>query len=162
MHAPPTTVSPAASDEGITGSQVAGTQRAPQRKGANPPPEHRIPITLIVNNTQLHPSHKCARRMSKVFKRGMIPGGYCWKLVHFRWDSTIHDLVHAAYDTKSEDFLAKSKQAFENRNTEMEGPGTGVSKHSSGSVFFVTANERLVHRAAPGRARRRSVTISEL
>ncbi|KAK9090620.1 hypothetical protein Sjap_023797 [Stephania japonica] len=31
--------------------------------------------------SQLHPSHKCAQRMSKVFKWGMIPEGYCWKSI---------------------------------------------------------------------------------
>ncbi|KAK9154291.1 hypothetical protein Sjap_001771 [Stephania japonica] len=78
--------------------------------------------------------------------------------VHFRWDSAIHDdLVHAAYNTKeSEDFLARSKQASENRNTEVEGPETGVSKHSGGSVSFVTTNERLT------RASERTLTVNDL
>ncbi|KAK9123900.1 hypothetical protein Sjap_013502 [Stephania japonica] len=35
---------------------------------------------------------------------------------------------------ESEDFLARSSQATANRNTEVEGPGTGPSKHSGGSV----------------------------
>ncbi|KAK9170099.1 hypothetical protein Syun_002239 [Stephania yunnanensis] len=38
----------------------------------------------------------------------------------------------------------KSRQATLNRNTEVEGPETGVSKHGSGSVSFVTTNERLI------------------
>ncbi|KAK9123619.1 hypothetical protein Sjap_013221 [Stephania japonica] len=68
MPAPPTTTSPTASDEGKAGSQVAGASQAPQRRGTDPPPEDRIPITLIAKDT-----------MSKVFKWGMIPEGYCWK-----------------------------------------------------------------------------------
>ncbi|KAK9151539.1 hypothetical protein Syun_009848 [Stephania yunnanensis] len=36
-----------------------------------------------------------------------------------------------------------SRQASTNRNTEVEGPGTGPSKHGGGSVSFVTTNERL-------------------
>ncbi|KAK9102889.1 hypothetical protein Sjap_020143 [Stephania japonica] len=44
-----------------------------------PPRVHGIPIRLIANDTELHPSHFCARRMKKVFKRWMIPEGYCWK-----------------------------------------------------------------------------------
>ncbi|KAK9118817.1 hypothetical protein Scep_016910 [Stephania cephalantha] len=131
--------------------------------------------------------------MTKVFKRWMIPEGYCWKSipnhhkdhywrqwkVYFRWDDAIpEDLIRAAYDThagtrytalmhklkknrvqpvyvtdeawrryleywESEDFLARSRQATTNRNTEVEGPGTGPSKHGGGSVSFVTTNERL-------------------
>ncbi|KAK9102906.1 hypothetical protein Sjap_020160 [Stephania japonica] len=131
--------------------------------------------------------------MTKVFKRWMIPEGYCWKSVSphhkdkywrhwkvfFRWDDTIpEDLIRAAYDRlagirytalmhklkkkrvqpvyvideawrryleywESEDFLARSSQATANRNTEVEGPGTGPSKHSGGSVSFVTTQERL-------------------
>ncbi|KAK9116466.1 hypothetical protein Sjap_015413 [Stephania japonica] len=132
---------------------------------------HEIPIRLIANDTELHPSHFCARRMTKVFKRWMIPEGYCWKSVppHHkdkygatfgRWDDTIpEDLIRAAYnkacrhkmrhggDTwstwESEDFLAGSSQATANRNTEVEGPRTGPSKHDGGSVSFVTTQERL-------------------
>ncbi|KAK9110242.1 hypothetical protein Sjap_018302 [Stephania japonica] len=78
-----------------------------------PPDVHEIPIRLIANDTELHPSHFCARRMTKVFKRWMIPEGYCWKSVpphhkdkywrhwkvFFRWDDTIpEDLIRAAYD----------------------------------------------------------------
>ncbi|KAK9109760.1 hypothetical protein Sjap_017820 [Stephania japonica] len=37
----------------------------------------------------------------------------------------------------------QSSQATANRNTEVEGPGTGPSKHSGGSVSFVTTQERL-------------------
>ncbi|KAK9107295.1 hypothetical protein Syun_023306 [Stephania yunnanensis] len=44
---------------------------------------------------------------------------------------------------ESEDFLARSRQASINRNTEVEGPGSGPSKHGGGSVSFVTTNERL-------------------
>ncbi|KAK9157759.1 hypothetical protein Scep_004333 [Stephania cephalantha] len=45
---------------------------------------------------------------------------------------------------ESEDFLARSRQATaNNRNTEVEGPGTGPSKHGGGSVSFVTTHERL-------------------
>ncbi|KAK9107416.1 hypothetical protein Syun_023427 [Stephania yunnanensis] len=46
---------------------------------------------------------------------------------------------------ESEDFLARSRQASTNRNTEVEGPGTGPSKHGGGSVSFVTTNERLTN-----------------
>ncbi|KAK9107921.1 hypothetical protein Syun_023932 [Stephania yunnanensis] len=42
------------------------------------------------------------------------------------------------------DFLARSRQATTNRNTEVEGPGTGPSKHDGGSVSFLTTHERLV------------------
>ncbi|KAK9145005.1 hypothetical protein Sjap_004908 [Stephania japonica] len=44
---------------------------------------------------------------------------------------------------ESEDFLARSSQTTANRNIEVEGPGTGPSKHSGGSVSFVTTQERL-------------------
>ncbi|KAK9092811.1 hypothetical protein Syun_027722 [Stephania yunnanensis] len=44
---------------------------------------------------------------------------------------------------ESEDFQARSRQATENRNTEVEGPGTGPSKHGGGSVSFATTQERL-------------------
>ncbi|KAK9096761.1 hypothetical protein Sjap_022258 [Stephania japonica] len=37
----------------------------------------------------------------------------------------------------------QSSQATANRNTEVEGPGTGPSKHDGGSVSFVTTQERL-------------------
>ncbi|KAK9092847.1 hypothetical protein Syun_027758 [Stephania yunnanensis] len=47
---------------------------------------------------------------------------------------------------ESEDFLARSRQASTNRNTEVEGPWTGPSKHDGGSVSFATTNERLLHR----------------
>ncbi|KAK9128161.1 hypothetical protein Syun_016958 [Stephania yunnanensis] len=46
---------------------------------------------------------------------------------------------------ESEDFLARSRKTSINRNTEVEGPGTGPSKHGGGSVFFVTTNERLTN-----------------
>ncbi|KAK9083875.1 hypothetical protein Scep_030346 [Stephania cephalantha] len=46
---------------------------------------------------------------------------------------------------ESEDFLARSRQASTNRNTEVEGPGTRPSKHGGGSVSFVTTNERLTN-----------------
>ncbi|KAK9106998.1 hypothetical protein Syun_023009 [Stephania yunnanensis] len=46
---------------------------------------------------------------------------------------------------ESEDFLARSRQASTNRNTEVEGPGTGPSKHGGGAVSFVTTNERLAY-----------------
>ncbi|KAK9136972.1 hypothetical protein Sjap_007566 [Stephania japonica] len=38
-------------------------------------------------------------------------------------------------DRESEDFRARSRQATQNRNTEVEGPGTGPSKHGGGSVL---------------------------
>ncbi|KAK9146318.1 hypothetical protein Sjap_006221 [Stephania japonica] len=44
---------------------------------------------------------------------------------------------------ESEDFQARSRQATQNRNTEVEGPGTGPSKHGGGSVSFATTQERL-------------------
>ncbi|KAK9092334.1 hypothetical protein Syun_027245 [Stephania yunnanensis] len=151
-------------------------------------------ICMFMKHRELHPSHFCARRMTKVFKRWMIPEGYCWKSVpphhkdqywrqwkiYFRWDDALpEDLVRAAYDRlagtrytalmhklkknrvqpvyvtdeawrrylqywESEDFQARSRQATENRNTEVEGPGTGPSKHGGGSVSFATTQERLV------------------
>ncbi|KAK9085373.1 hypothetical protein Sjap_025784 [Stephania japonica] len=175
------------------GLEVTGPPRAPQRIGMEPPHVHEIPIRLIANDTELHPSHFCARRMTKVFKRWMIPEGYCWKSVpphhkdqywsqwkvFFRWDDTSpKDLIRATYDKlagirytalmhklkknrvqpvyvideawrryleywESEDFLARSSQATANRNTEVEGLGTGPSKHDGGSVSFVTTQERL-------------------
>ncbi|KAK9109185.1 hypothetical protein Sjap_017245 [Stephania japonica] len=39
---------------------------------------------------------------------------------------------------------ARSGKRRENRNTEVEGPGTGPSKHGGGSVSFATTQERLV------------------
>ncbi|KAK9170098.1 hypothetical protein Syun_002238 [Stephania yunnanensis] len=45
---------------------------------------------------------------------------------------------------ESEDFLAKSRQTSLNRNTVVEGPETGVSKHGGGSMSIVTTNERLI------------------
>ncbi|KAK9099036.1 hypothetical protein Syun_026081 [Stephania yunnanensis] len=58
-----------------------------------------------------------------------------------RWDDTIHeDLIHAAYNTHAG---IRSRQASLNRNTKVEGPGTGASKHGGGSVSFVTTHERL-------------------
>ncbi|KAK9152795.1 hypothetical protein Sjap_000275 [Stephania japonica] len=38
---------------------------------------------------------------------------------------------------------AGPRQATQNRNTEVEGPGTGPSKHGGGSVSFATTQERL-------------------
>ncbi|KAK9092650.1 hypothetical protein Syun_027561 [Stephania yunnanensis] len=193
--APPATASPAASPQydDRAGLEVTGPPRAPQRTGMEPPRVQGIPIRLIANDTELHPSHFCARRMTKVFKRWMIlkvllevdathhKDQYWrqWK-VFFRWDDAIpEDLIRAAYDRlagtrytalmhklkknrvqpvyvtdeawrryleywESEDFLARSRQATTNRNTEVEGPGTGPSKHGGGSVSFVTTHERLV------------------
>ncbi|KAK9107413.1 hypothetical protein Syun_023424 [Stephania yunnanensis] len=46
---------------------------------------------------------------------------------------------------ESKDFLARSRQAYINRNTEVEGPGTGASKHGGGSMSFVTTHERLTN-----------------
>ncbi|KAK9119100.1 hypothetical protein Scep_017193 [Stephania cephalantha] len=81
--APPATASPTASPyyDGRARLQVTGPPRAPQRTGIEPPRVQRIPITLIADDTELHPSHSCARRMTKVFKRWMIPEGYSWKSV---------------------------------------------------------------------------------
>ncbi|KAK9160824.1 hypothetical protein Syun_007165 [Stephania yunnanensis] len=161
--APPATASPAASpqDDVRAGLEVTGPPRPPQRTGMEPPRVQGIPIRLIANDTELHPSHFCARRMTKVFKRWMIPEGYCWKSVplhhkdqywrqwkvFFRWDDAIpEDLIRVAYDRlagTSEDFQAKSRQATENRNTKVEGPGTGPSKDGGGSMSFVTTQERL-------------------
>ncbi|KAK9096495.1 hypothetical protein Sjap_021992 [Stephania japonica] len=42
--------------------------------------------------------------------------------------------------------VARSRQATQNRNTEVEGPGTGPSKHGGGSVSFATTQERLGER----------------
>ncbi|KAK9144372.1 hypothetical protein Sjap_004275 [Stephania japonica] len=74
-----------------------------------PPDVHEIPIRLIANDTELHPSHFCARRMTKVFKRWMILKGIVgsrYRLIiktntapFGRWDDTIpEDLIRAAYD----------------------------------------------------------------
>ncbi|KAK9098629.1 hypothetical protein Syun_025674 [Stephania yunnanensis] len=49
-----------------------------------------------------------------------------------------------------EDFQARSRQATKNRNTEVEGPGTGPSKHGGGSVSFVTTQERLAPEQTSG------------
>ncbi|KAK9169117.1 hypothetical protein Syun_001257 [Stephania yunnanensis] len=193
---PPHKITAASREEDVrAGLEVTGPPRPPQRPGMEAPRVQGIPITLIANDTELHPSHFCARRMTKVFKRWMIPEGYCWKSVpphqkdqywrqwkiFFRWDDALpEDLVRAAYDRlagtrytalmhklkknrarkwfyvtdeawrrylqywESEDFQARSRQATENRNTEVEGPGTGPSKHGGGSVSFATTQERLV------------------
>ncbi|KAK9098756.1 hypothetical protein Syun_025801 [Stephania yunnanensis] len=45
---------------------------------------------------------------------------------------------------ESEDFQARSRQATENRNTEVEGHRDWTSKHGGGSVSFATTQERLV------------------
>ncbi|KAK9098085.1 hypothetical protein Syun_025130 [Stephania yunnanensis] len=37
---------------------------------------------------------------------------------------------------ESEDFLVRSRQASTNRNTEVEGPGTGSSKHGGGRCLL--------------------------
>ncbi|KAK9109951.1 hypothetical protein Sjap_018011 [Stephania japonica] len=150
-------------------------------------------ICMFMKHRELHPSHFCARRMTKVFKRWMIPEGYCWKsapphhkdqcgengryfldgmmrfpriscerhtteLASTRYTALMHKLkknrVRPIYvemrhggdtcDRESEDFQARSRQAtHENRNTEVEGPGTGPSKHGGGSVSFATTQERL-------------------
>ncbi|KAK9169524.1 hypothetical protein Syun_001664 [Stephania yunnanensis] len=44
---------------------------------------------------------------------------------------------------ESDDFLSRSRYASLNRNIEVEGPLTRVSKHGGGLVSFVTTNERL-------------------
>ncbi|KAK9109497.1 hypothetical protein Sjap_017557 [Stephania japonica] len=81
--APPATASPAASREEDVRAEleVTGPPGPPQRLGMEAPRVQGIPITLIANDTELHPSHFCARRMTKVFKRWMIPEGYCGKSV---------------------------------------------------------------------------------
>ncbi|KAK9112200.1 hypothetical protein Scep_019719 [Stephania cephalantha] len=57
---------------------------------------------------------------------------------------------------ESEDFLVRSRQKSLNRNTEVERPGTRVSKHGGGSVSFVAINERLTHTS------KRTPTVNEL
>ncbi|KAK9109359.1 hypothetical protein Sjap_017419 [Stephania japonica] len=44
---------------------------------------------------------------------------------------------------ESDDFKARSKIASSNRRTEKGGPGTGVSKHTGGSIPFLVHEERL-------------------
>ncbi|KAK9147160.1 hypothetical protein Sjap_007063 [Stephania japonica] len=170
------------------GLEVTGPPRAPQRIGIEPPDVHEIPIRLIANDTELHPSH-FVHGGYKSFQKMDDSEGYCWKSYRLiiktnigatgRWDDTIpEDLIRAAYDRlagirytalmhklkkkrvqpvyvideawrrylrvrESEDFLARSSQATANRNTEVEGPGTGPSKHDGGFVSFVTTQERL-------------------
>ncbi|KAK9087498.1 hypothetical protein Syun_029892 [Stephania yunnanensis] len=106
----------------------------------------------------------------KVFKRWMIPEGWddaipedliraaYVRLAGTRYTALMHKLkkncVQPVYVLdeawriyleywESEDFLARSRQATTNRNTEVEGPGTGPSQHGGGSVSFVTTHERL-------------------
>ncbi|KAK9104643.1 hypothetical protein Scep_021487 [Stephania cephalantha] len=146
----------------------------------------RFPITIESigkNRWVLHPSEVCARRMTKIFKWGMITEGYCWKSVpdhqkeiywerwkpYFRWDPSIDEVVvRAAYDANacvrysalmhelrtlgvrpnfvtdeawnkyldywaSANFRARSEKASHNRKNENGGPGTGPSKHTSGT-----------------------------
>ncbi|KAK9091118.1 hypothetical protein Sjap_024295 [Stephania japonica] len=49
---------------------------------------------------------------------------------------------------ESDDFKARSKIASSNRQTEKGGPGTGVSKHTGGSIPFLVHEERLVKQEA--------------
>ncbi|KAK9128312.1 hypothetical protein Syun_017109 [Stephania yunnanensis] len=79
----------------------------------------------------------------------MIPEGYYWKSVpdhhkyHYlhQWQDVVHkDLFRAAYDTKAWD---RSKHAFLNWNTKMQGPRTRVTEHGEGLVSFVATNDRL-------------------
>ncbi|KAK9132898.1 hypothetical protein Scep_012426 [Stephania cephalantha] len=92
---------------------------APQEGRGGTPHIDRFPITIESvgkNCWVLHPSEVCARRMTKIFKRGMITEGYCWKSVpyhqkeiywerwksYFQWDPSIDEaIVRAAYDAKA-------------------------------------------------------------
>ncbi|KAK9114323.1 hypothetical protein Syun_021120 [Stephania yunnanensis] len=99
-----------------------------------PPRVQGIPITLIANDTVLL---EVDARL--IIKTNTGANG--------RWDDAIpEDLVRAAYDRlagTSPGRARTSRKSTENRNTEVEGPGTGPSKHGGGSVSFVTTQERL-------------------
>ncbi|KAK9132680.1 hypothetical protein Scep_012208 [Stephania cephalantha] len=104
------------------------------------------------NRWVLHPSEFCARRMTKIFKRGMITEGYCWKLVldhqkeiyWERWkDPSIDEaIVRAAYDAKA-CVRVGSEKALHNRKSEKGGPGIGPSKHTGGTRSFQTYEDIL-------------------
>ncbi|KAK9123603.1 hypothetical protein Sjap_013205 [Stephania japonica] len=121
--------------------------------------EPRIRIT--VKNKSLHPSDVCARKMTDTFKKDMIPEGCRWKYIpqyqrDIYWETwkLLSKGERPIYVTEeawrryveyweSDDFKARSKIASSNRQTEKGGPGTGVSKHTSGSIPFLVHEERL-------------------
>ncbi|KAK9127862.1 hypothetical protein Syun_016659 [Stephania yunnanensis] len=146
--APPATASAAASREKDVraGLEVTGPPRPPQRPGMEPPRVQGIPITLIANDT-----------WDDALPEDLVRAAYD-RLAGTRYTALMHKLkknrVQPVYVTdeawrrylqswESEDFQARSRQATENRNTEVEGLGTGPSKHGGGSVSFVTTQERL-------------------
>ncbi|KAK9104606.1 hypothetical protein Scep_021450 [Stephania cephalantha] len=103
----------------LLGPPSIGSSRRPQEGRGGTPHIVRFPITIESvgrNRWVLHPSEVCARRMTKIFKRGMITEGYCWKSVpdhqkeiywerwkpYFRWDPSIDEaIVRVAYDAKA-------------------------------------------------------------
>ncbi|KAK9154998.1 hypothetical protein Sjap_002478 [Stephania japonica] len=126
-----------------------------------PPDVHEIPIRLIANDTRyrliIKTNTGATGRWDDTIPEDLIRAAYD-KLAGIRYTALMHKLkkkrVQPVYVIdeawrryleywESEDFLARSSQATENRNTEVEGPGTGPSKHSGGSVSFVTTQERL-------------------
>ncbi|KAK9125693.1 hypothetical protein Scep_014539 [Stephania cephalantha] len=178
----PSTVSPTPS--GRSHEAMGAPARAPQRHNGAPPqppqqpPFHqlasaapqegrggtphivRFPIIIESigrNHWVLHTSKVYARRMTKIFKRGMITAGYCWKSVPDhqkeiyweRWKA----IVRAAYDAKlrvryreywaSVNFKDKSEKALHNRKREKGGPSTGPSKHTGGTQSFRTYEDIL-------------------
>ncbi|KAK9123365.1 hypothetical protein Sjap_012967 [Stephania japonica] len=132
LQSPSVSSSLVASNEGRTGSQVAGAPRAPQRRGIHFLWESAIHDDLVRAAYDTMASIKYTALMSKLKKNRVQPDfviDEAWRRYLGYW--------------KSEYFLIGSKQASKNKNTEVEGPGIGVSKHGGGSMSFVTTNERL-------------------
>ncbi|KAK9123500.1 hypothetical protein Sjap_013102 [Stephania japonica] len=119
-------------------------------------------ICMFMKHGELHPSHFCARRMTKVFKRWMIlkgiVGSRCSLIIktntgdNGRWDDALpEDLVRAAYDElASTRYTALMHKLKKNRASDArigtprsKATGTGPSKHGGGSVSFATTQERL-------------------
>ncbi|KAK9085380.1 hypothetical protein Sjap_025791 [Stephania japonica] len=115
-------------------------------------------IRIIIKNGSLHPSDICVRKMTDTFKKGMILEGYHWKFVKKRYKALMHDLLtegeRPIYVTEeawhryveyweSDDFKARSKIASSNWRSEKGEPGTGMSKHTGGSIHLLVHEERL-------------------
>ncbi|KAK9105157.1 hypothetical protein Scep_022001 [Stephania cephalantha] len=68
---------------GLLNSPLPPAPSASPQEGGGATP-HIVRFLIIIeyvgeNRWVLHPLEVCARRMTKIFKRGMITEGYCWK-----------------------------------------------------------------------------------
>ncbi|KAK9144539.1 hypothetical protein Sjap_004442 [Stephania japonica] len=92
----------------------------------------KAPIYGVAPCYSLHPFDVCAWKMTNTFKKGECPiyvTEEAWRRYVEYWES--------------DDFKARSKIASSNRRTEKGGPGTGMSKHTGGSIPFLVHEERL-------------------